>query len=91
VFDEAEFNRHLLGLMGTPTAPAPQFAALYRAVVDEAETECVVCMDETRSHAFVPCGHRCVCEECSGVLMATAQPRCPVCRAPAMATMHIRL
>jgi len=28
---------------------------------DVAQSECCVCLDETKSHAFVPCGHLCVC------------------------------
>ena len=38
---------------------------------------CAVCMERTLSVAFVPCGHLCLCEECS----ARCQwKRCPVCR-----------
>jgi hypothetical protein len=50
---------------------------------EQAEQEdavCVVCMDMPNTHAFVPCGHRCVCAECSEpILHSTA--KCPVCRA----------
>ena len=52
------------------------------------EPECVVCMDKERSHIFVPCGHRCVCEECSAMVMRAAQPRCPYCRAPATSSIR---
>ena len=51
-------------------------------------SECVVCMDKERSHIFVPCGHRCVCEECSAMVMRAAQPRCPYCRAPATSSIQ---
>jgi len=52
------------------------------------ESECAVCMDKTRTHSFVPCGHRCVCRNCSGVVMRAAQPCCPVCRAPATSSIQ---
>jgi hypothetical protein len=37
--------------------------------------ECVVCMDRPLEMVFVPCGHICVCEECSSQIS-----RCPICR-----------
>eukprot|EP01084_Bolivina_argentea_P172589 298980_1 len=27
--------------------------------------ECLVCVDKPKTHAFVPCGHKCVCEICA--------------------------
>merc|ERR1712137_118308 len=39
--------------------------------------ECVVCMSEKTSHAFVPCGHMCVCSECAKENFTS----CPICRA----------
>ena len=45
--------------------------------------ECAVCIDKERTHIFMPCGHRCVCEECSAMVMLAAQPLCPFCRVPA--------
>lgn len=41
-----------------------------------ADTACVLCMDASKTHIFVPCGHLSVCEDC-----AAGQTRCPVCRA----------
>ena len=40
-----------------------------------AGAECVVCMDKPLEMVFVPCGHICVCEECSAQIT-----RCPICR-----------
>jgi len=45
--------------------------------------ECIVCMDAAPTHAFIPCGHRCVCLACSETIMSTSPRRCPVCRADA--------
>jgi hypothetical protein len=54
-------------------APAPQV---------EEEALCVVCMDERKQHAMVPCMHMCVCEACALRLLEAQTPQCPVCRTP---------
>ena len=36
---------------------------------------CVVCLDNRKQYAIVPCGHLCVCYECSEQLLF-----CPICR-----------
>ena len=54
-------------------APAPQV---------EEEALCVVCMDERKQHAMVPCMHMCVCEACAQRLLEAQTPQCPVCRTP---------
>ena len=48
----------------------------------QGESFCVVCRDATKSEAFVPCGHICVCEACYD---RVARERagsfiCPTCR-----------
>lgn len=44
--------------------------------VDNSSADCVICLDAANTHAFVPCGHKCSCEECASKLRA-----CPICRA----------
>jgi hypothetical protein len=39
------------------------------------DTECVVCLDNERAYAIVPCGHLCVCGGCVGRVK-----ECPICR-----------
>ena len=56
-------------------------ASDYTAGGDEAL--CVVCLDAERTHAFLPCGHRCVCEGCLGL------SHCPICRAVATGTLRV--
>ena len=49
--------------------------------------ECVICTEQTRTHALVPCGHMCVCAGCSKVLLESKEAKddktllCPICRA----------
>ena len=54
-------------------------------------TECVVCQDAARSHSFVPCGHRCACQECASTIMALvpAARQCPICRAEATYAIQV--
>ncbi|CAI6360400.1 unnamed protein product [Macrosiphum euphorbiae] len=40
------------------------------------DSVCVVCRDNTRTHALVPCGHKVLCEECVNQLL---YKRCPLC------------
>ena len=41
---------------------------------------CVVCMDAEATHACLPCGHKCMCETCAGLVLHTTES-CPMCRA----------
>jgi hypothetical protein len=46
---------------------------------------CVICMDRPKTHALLPCAHKCVCESCAGELMppgnaALTSVLCPLCR-----------
>ena len=50
--------------------------------------QCVVCMEATRSHALVPCGHYVFCATCAAESMARQQP-CPCCRQPAEQAIRI--
>lgn len=38
---------------------------------------CVVCMNAASTHAFVPCGHRVLCESCAAIPNLDL---CPLCR-----------
>ncbi|KAL0487561.1 ankyrin repeat-containing protein [Acrasis kona] len=41
---------------------------------------CVICMEVTKSHICVPCGHLCLCENCKDCEYVTSSGLCPVCR-----------
>ena len=45
---------------------------------------CTVCMDLPRTHAMVPCGHRCVCHTCASKL-----EHCPLCRVITNSNMRV--
>jgi len=53
------------------------------------EQMCVVCLTAPKTHAFVPCGHRCVCASCGSNLCRETRASCPVCRAPAQQLLHV--
>ena len=55
----------------------------------DAATLCIVCLDSERTHAFLPCGHRCACEKCSQALLDGAMCVCPVCRTPVDSRVRI--
>jgi baculoviral IAP repeat-containing protein 2/3 len=40
---------------------------------------CVICLENARSHACIPCGHKILCQECAPTI--EQQGKCPVCRA----------
>ena len=57
-----------------PAAAAPQPEA--------EESQCVVCMDASTSHAVLPCMHKCVCAACAQQLQEQGTSCCPICRTP---------
>lgn len=49
--------------------------------------ECVVCLQNPKTHAFVPCGHLCICQNCVGVTII--RRKCPICRAHAIQAIKV--
>jgi len=49
---------------------------------------CSICMENVKTHAFLPCGHMMSCGGCSELVMKTSKT-CPVCRSPAKMAMRI--
>jgi hypothetical protein len=62
--DSGESNDTQDGTSIPATMPSPQGT-------------CVVCMTSRSTHALVPCGHFCLCGECSAKTMGRG---CPICR-----------
>lgn len=54
------------------------------ALIDPATTECAICLDDDAEYAVVPCGHRCLCFNCS-----KAVSECPVCRGAMTAVLRV--
>lgn len=52
------------------------------------ELECVMCYENPRTHAFVPCGHKCACYECGDKIMQSTK-KCPMCNTAASMQMKI--
>ena len=49
-------------------------------MLDEDEHNCCVCFDVKRSVLIQPCGHLCLCQDCSHTVTVTNE--CPLCRGP---------
>ncbi|XP_047185588.1 E3 ubiquitin-protein ligase LRSAM1 isoform X2 [Scophthalmus maximus] len=64
---------------GTPVTPAA-----LSPVDGPGSSECVVCMETESQVVFLPCGHVCCCQVCSGALQS-----CPLCRS--IISQHVRL
>ena len=43
------------------------------------ENPCVICLAETRTHAVIPCGHRCLCTQCA-LTIGSGSTTCPLCQ-----------
>ncbi|CAK0888759.1 unnamed protein product [Prorocentrum cordatum] len=69
------------GLLRSPTAPRTTGGHPLAADAASGGGDlCVVCLSSTKTHAFLPCGHRCVCAECGSAVADQASAACPICR-----------
>lgn len=41
---------------------------------------CIICVTNKKNAVLVPCGHLCICNDCTVMLKQTKPPKCPVCR-----------
>ena len=48
--------------------------------------ECMICLTEPRQTRF-NCGHACCCAECTAILLAPGNAKCPNCRKPITSTI----
>eukprot|EP00300_Choanocystis_sp_HF-7_P002677 c12029_g1_i1.p1 GENE.c12029_g1_i1~~c12029_g1_i1.p1 ORF type:complete len:197 (+),score=21.71 c12029_g1_i1:441-1031(+) len=63
---------------GTMREPVPEFVFPKLKPLDIEARECIVCFQNDRN-TVLPCGHSLLCEPCTKLLLAKAQP-CPNCR-----------
>lgn len=51
---------------------------------EERDNKCVVCFEFGASHAYIPCGHHCICAGCVDLMDASRNEdkfaNCPICR-----------
>ena len=70
-FDLNEIKKYIQGILGTGEKIKP--AVIYG---DDEDTECVICLYDTKSIVFSPCGHYITCAGCAG-----SCKKCPLCNA----------
>ena len=58
---------------------------------DSNQNTCVICQDNVSIMAVIPCGHLCLCNECSEVCMGgqNGQRTCPICRGNMQSVLRI--
>ena len=54
------------------------------ASTEPTTTECTICLDDDAEYAAVPCGHRCLCFNCSKTVS-----QCPMCRTTISAVLRV--
>jgi hypothetical protein len=52
------------------------------------EELCTICLDASRDHILVPCGHQCVCGACA-VMLSSTKTVCPICRSSIRETIRV--
>lgn len=61
-----------------PSSPPPPVPTSHLS--RERESECVVCLSDTKEWLFLPCRHLCCCTGCAQVLSREVVFLCPICR-----------
>ena len=66
------------GAGASPPAVAPRQAG-FESLEDH--DQWVVCLNGKKTHAMIPCGHKCACAACGQLIMAAGKGgSCPICR-----------
>lgn len=70
----------------SPEATASLQMALQAGIDTMEDRElCVVCLNGKKTHAMIPCGHKCACAACGQLIMGQGgDGMCPICRHPAL-------
>jgi len=50
-----------------------------KVTTNNSNSVCSICLDKEATNAIVPCGHRCLCDDCGN---RTRIRICPICRSP---------
>jgi len=70
---QATLNKRLNCMREEAAQKEKEYSRLRQSIQEE--FQCSICLDRRSEVCFVPCGHMCACEVCSGPLA-----RCPICR-----------
>jgi hypothetical protein len=66
------------GAGARPSSPPPSVAG---------DSSCIVCLSMHRTHAVIPCGHRCLCTGCADLV--AIERACPICRSHADGLLRV--
>ena len=67
-----------------PPAVGEQQPKPFRFAKKASFGRCIICLTATRTHAFVPCGHLCVCQSCARRMTTATATKCPFCNQEAV-------
>jgi hypothetical protein len=70
------FTPHSPLLSGPPSMPL----AISAEAIQNANNECVVCMERPSNSVVYACGHLCLCWDCATNIRNHARPLCPICQ-----------
>ena len=51
----------------------------HNSEMEEAQL-CSICMSQPKTHAVLPCLHKCMCAECAARVCAVPHAQCPICK-----------
>lgn len=51
------------------------------------DESCSICLSATKTHVLIPCGHKCMCDECARSYRAGS--RCPICRGGVQSVVRV--
>ena len=78
-YEQEQARKNLELLKKLDLNPEPEITDFYKLLTENQrlryEAMCIVCFDRSRSRAFLPCAHLCVCHLCSPCFR-----HCPLCK-----------
>lgn len=58
-------------------------------LAEEDNLLCCVCMERQKNTALAPCGHLCVCFQCSSAVVIPKESLCPICRGAITSSLRV--